>query len=370
MIEITKEVQKLWDFLPETYLVGGCVRDGLLGLQSTDTDMATALLPSESTSLLKQAGYTVIPTGLSHGTITVLIGNGGKVELTTFRKDVNPYGRKSAVSFGADIREDAARRDFTINALYLTKQGEVLDFFGGLSDLEKGLVRFIGNPYERIQEDYLRILRFFRFYTRFGKDIPDVEALKACSELKDGLDILSAERKKEELFKMLSLPVVQKGLIPMVDTGVLQKLIPLGISDLTGIDEIPPIPILRLWFLCRCEKTGLKLSGKEKSFLAKITKANALPLNTVFHHQKTAFLFGFDVYTGLCAVLGIKPLISEAPVSPITASDVMDMFSVQGMRIGIFLKKAQEIWMEKGFPLKKDLVLECLRDIIDTKGDL
>ncbi|MBO7332521.1 MAG: CCA tRNA nucleotidyltransferase [Alphaproteobacteria bacterium] len=370
MIKISDELQKLWDCLPRTYLVGGVVRDALLNIKSDDIDMATALLPEESISLLRKKGYRVIPTGLSHGTITILLENKEKVELTTFRKDTKSYGRRSEVSFGADVSEDASRRDFTVNALYLTKEGEVLDFFTGLSDLKNGIVRFIGNPYERIKEDCLRILRFFRFYTRFGVGHPDTEALKACAELKNGLDILSAERKKEELFKLLSLPIVQKGLIPMIDTGVLQKLIPVNREDLLGIDEIPPVPILRLWFLCRSEKTGLKLSNKEKTFLTKMTKANALPLNTVFHHQKTAFLFGFDVYTGLCAVLGIKPLISEAPVFPITASDMIDVFALKGEQIGIFLKKAKEIWIEKGFPLKKELVLNSLRDIIDTKGDL
>jgi len=245
-----------------------------------------------------------------------------------------------------------------------------LDFFSGLSDLKNGIVRFIGNPYERIKEDYLRILRFFRFYTRFGDGHPDTEALKACAELKNGLDILSAERKKEELFKLLSLPIVQKGLIPMIETGVLQKLIPINRLDLSGIDEIPPIPVLRLWFLCRSEKTGLKLSNKEKSFLTKMTKATVYPSESLYHHQKIAFLFGMDVYKGICAIQKRKTLISEAPVFPITASDMIDVFGLKGAQIGVFLKKAKEIWIEKGFPLKKELVLNPLRDIIDTKGDL
>jgi poly(A) polymerase len=332
--------------------------------------MATALLPQESIPFLKERGYRDVPTGLSHGTITVLTESGEKVELTTFRKDVLPQGRRSEVSFGADIKEDASRRDFTVNALYLTKEGEVLDFFNGVEDLKNGIVRFIGNPYERIKEDYLRILRFFRFHTRFGKGAPDREALKACAELKEGLDILSAERKKDELFKLFALSCVQKGLEPMIETGVLQKIIPLDCSDLTRIDNIPPIPVLRLWFLCRTEKTRLKLSNKEKRFLMQMTKASVYPMNTRYHHQKVAFVFGWDVYTGICAVKGIKSLISEEPVFPITASDVMENFSVQEKQIGVFLKKAQEIWMEMKFPLKKGLVLNSLRDIIDTKGDL
>lgn len=369
MIRITDEVQKIWDCLPQTYLVGGCVRDALLGIEADDIDMATALLPTESMKVLKEVGYRVIPTGLEHGTITILTKT-GTVELTTFRRDIVSYGRRSKVSFGGDVREDALRRDFTVNALYMTKQGEILDFFGGQEDLKNGHIRFIGNPFERIKEDYLRILRFFRFYTAFGKENPDESALKACAELKDGLDILSEERKKNELFKMLAIPKVQKGLDFMKETGILQKLISLGVSDLKGIDDVDPVPVLRLWFLCQSEKTGLKLSNKEKNFLIKMTNAKKFPLETLQHHQQIAFLFGWDVYKGMCVIRKVSPLILNAPIFPVTASDIMDIFFVKGSQIGNMLKKAQVLWMEMGFPLKKELVLKRLRDIMNTKGDL
>ena len=157
----------------ETRYVGGCVRDTLLGLEVSDVDLATTIAPEEVIARLEAARIKAVPTGLAHGTITAVSG-GAPVEVTTLRRDVSTDGRRATVAFTEDWREDAARRDFTINALSADPlSGEVFDYFGGLADLEARKVRFIGEPLQRIAEDHLRILRFFRFHARFGEGAPD-----------------------------------------------------------------------------------------------------------------------------------------------------------------------------------------------------
>ena len=186
------------------YFVGGCVRDALLSKPVTDIDIATDATPEVARKACEVAGLRVVPTGLDHGTITV-ISRGKHFELTTFRKDISTDGRRANVIFSKAIEEDAARRDFTMNALYADHVGLVIDPLGGLPDLEARAIRFIGDAHDRITEDYLRILRFFRSYAWYGDPQvgPDPDALSAIAELGDGLAVLSAERVTAELVKLL-----------------------------------------------------------------------------------------------------------------------------------------------------------------------
>ena len=187
-----------------TRLVGGAVRDGLLGLPVSDIDLATRLVPSEVVERLEAAKIKAVPTGIAHGTVTAVTDD-GPVEVTTLRRDVATDGRHAVVAFSDDWREDASRRDFTINALYAdSATGEVFDWFDGLADLDARHVRFIGDPLTRIAEDHLRILRFFRFHARFGDGVPDADGLAACATRANDLMALSRERIAAELVKLLA----------------------------------------------------------------------------------------------------------------------------------------------------------------------
>ncbi|MBY0397298.1 MAG: CCA tRNA nucleotidyltransferase, partial [Thermoleophilia bacterium] len=186
-------------------LVGGCVRNDLLGLPVTDIDIATDAPPARVAELASGAGLRCVPTGIDHGTVTV-IAEGRPHEVTTFRRDVETDGRRAVVAFSERLEDDASRRDFTMNALYADRGGAVLDPVGGIGDLRARRVRFVGNPAERIREDYLRILRFFRFHAAYG-DVSaglDAEALAACAGLAAGIDGLSRERVGQEMRKLLS----------------------------------------------------------------------------------------------------------------------------------------------------------------------
>jgi poly(A) polymerase len=206
--------------------VGGIVRDDLLRLPTSDIDLATRLRPEEVIERLSARGIKTVPTGLEHGTVTA-ISDGQPVEVTTLRRDVSTDGRRATVAFSDDWREDAARRDFTINALSADPvTGELFDYFGGLADLEARRVRFIGCPLERIAEDHLRILRFFRFHARFGTNAPDVDALEACTTRANDLMALSRERIADELLKLLGLADPEATVAIMLDQGILKPVLP------------------------------------------------------------------------------------------------------------------------------------------------
>lgn len=182
--------------------VGGAVRDDLLGLPVNDVDFATRLRPDQVVERLHAAGLKAVPTGFEHGTVTA-VSDGHPYEITTLRRDVETFGRHATVAFTDDWKEDAARRDFTINALMADPvTGEIFDYFDGLADLEQRHVRFIGDPFERIAEDHLRILRFFRFHARFGRGEPDQPAIQACAARARDLMALSRERIADELLKL------------------------------------------------------------------------------------------------------------------------------------------------------------------------
>jgi len=238
----------------ETRFVGGCVRDTLLGLAVSDVDLATRLTPEEVARRLGKAGIKAVPTGIAHGTITAVIG-GAPVEVTTLRRDVATDGRRATIAFTGDWREDAARRDFTINALLADPvSSQVVDYFGGVADLAARRVRFIGEPLQRIAEDHLRILRFFRFHARFGDGAPDPAALEACAARANDLMALSRERIADELLKLLGLPDPAPTAALMVACGIFRPVLPEiesadRLAALIAAErraEIAPDPVRRL----------------------------------------------------------------------------------------------------------------------------
>jgi len=209
-----------------TRYVGGAVRDDLLGLKVSDVDLATRIRPEEVMARLQAARIKAVPTGIDHGTVTA-VSDGHPVEITSLRRDVSTDGRRATVAFTDDWQEDAARRDFTINALSADPvTGELFDYFGGLEDLDARRVRFIGDPLARIAEDHLRILRFFRFHARFGSGEPDAAAVDACAERANDLMALSRERIADELLKLLGMPDPAPTVGVMLQRGILKPVLP------------------------------------------------------------------------------------------------------------------------------------------------
>src|SRR5215813_8539851 len=209
----------------EARAVGGAVRNALLGVPVLEVDVATTAVPQEVVRRVTAAGFKAVPTGIEHGTVTVVVDK-HPFEVTTLRKDVETYGRRAKVEFGRDWIADAERRDFTINALSATRDGSIYDYTGGLEDLDQRRVRFIGDPGKRIAEDYLRILRFFRFHAAYGtSEHPDAEGLAACIAGREGLDQLSRERVRMEMLKLVVAPHAVPTLIAMADSALLLRVL-------------------------------------------------------------------------------------------------------------------------------------------------
>ena len=220
----------------EARFVGGCVRDALLGRPLRDLDIATDAPPGRVTELLRGAGLKVVPTGIEHGTVTAISG-GRPFEITTLRRDVETDGRRAVVAFTDDWREDAARRDFTMNAMSLSSDGTLHDYFGGAGDARAGLVRFVGDPELRIREDVLRILRFFRFQAHYGRTSPDETGLRACASLAGLLPALSGERVRTELLRLLEAGDPAPVWRLMTEQGVLAPLLPEA-SDISRLEAM------------------------------------------------------------------------------------------------------------------------------------
>ncbi len=209
----------------EARVVGGAVRNALLGMSADEIDVATTALPEEVVRRVQSAGFKAVPTGIEHGTVTVVV-DGTPFEVTTLRQDVETYGRHAKVAFGRDWKADAERRDFTINAFSVRRDGGVYDYVGGLADLAARRVRFIGDAKQRIEEDYLRILRFFRFHAAYGtSEHPDAAGLAACIAGREGLDQLSRERVRMELMKLVVAPHAVPTLVAMTDAGLTLRVL-------------------------------------------------------------------------------------------------------------------------------------------------
>ena len=270
--------------------VGGCVRDSLAGRPVTDVDIATTGPPETNIGLLEAAGIKVVPTGLKHGTVTA-VSHGTPFEVTSLRIDVETDGRHARVAYTGDWRADAARRDFTMNALYADSRGRVYDWFGGIEDLGRGRVRFVGDADGRIAEDRLRVLRYFRFHARYGRGRADRAAQLACARAAGTLGELSGERIRIELFKLLAAPRPAPTLRTMVALGVMAQVVADGLdfhalARLRRLELAPPDPLLRLAALLGAQgpAAGLRLaarlrfSNRDRDRLAALlAPENALP---------------------------------------------------------------------------------------------
>ncbi|NVN04645.1 CCA tRNA nucleotidyltransferase [Asaia spathodeae] len=274
-------LDRIWSILPQARLVGGSVRDLLLGGQDVhDLDLATPEPPEEMQARLEAAGVKTIPTGLSHGTITALIAR-VPYEITTLRRDITTDGRHAEVAWTTDWQEDAARRDFTINALFCDRHGEIHDYFGGQDDLKAHRLRFVGDAGQRIEEDALRILRFFRFDARFGDEKPDAEALSAITARAGLIAGLSGERLASEMLRILVGPHLMRTLGHMNEAGILASIVPAPRLDrlARALDNgLPEDGLLRLGVLSDAPDLArkLRLSGKQSERLARMNPANRL----------------------------------------------------------------------------------------------
>ena len=345
--------------------VGGCVRNTIFGVPVADVDIATDALPEAVMALAKANGLRAIPTGIEHGTVTV-VHNGEPYEITTFRKDVETDGRRAVVAFSSDIMDDARRRDFTFNALYVQADGMVIDPLNGLADAKAHRLRFIENAFERIAEDALRILRYFRFYAWYcdPMDGPDMEAVAAISASIGRLDGLSAERVGAEMRKLLSAPDPSAALALMGQTGVLAQVLPGAdarfIGPLAELENGQPLRWLRRLAALGGDTpaTRWRLSKTEGKALANIYAAMAQP-SLIEAGYRLGEAAAVDALLVQCASLGmpadhavidrIKAAARE--VFPLKAPYVMDRIPA-GKALGIELRRLEKLWIDSGFTLR------------------
>ena len=350
-----------------TRYVGGSIRDDLLGLPVSDIDLATRIPPEEVMRRLEQAKIKAVPTGIDHGTVTA-VSDGHPFEITTLRRDVSTDGRRATVAFTDDWQEDAARRDFTINALSADPQtGELFDYFGGLDDLEKRHIRFIGDPLQRIAEDHLRILRFFRFHARFDAGEPDAAALEACTARANDLMALSRERIADELLKLLAVPDPSVTVAIMLDRAILRPVLPEiapeRLGDLKALiaaeagAHLKPDPLRRLAALLPRDSAiaedvavRLRLSNKARKRLACACGevGGVTP-------EALAYRLGSDCAVDRLLLAGRAQDAAairhwHAPRLPITGGHLVKRGLPEGPIIAKTLRRIEDRWVEAGFP--------------------
>ena len=352
------------------FFVGGCVRNALLGEMVGDLDLATDALPEKVVRLVEAAGFKAIPTGIDHGTVTVLAG-GLPHEITTFRRDVQTDGRHAVVAYSTDLAQDAARRDFTMNALYADPSGEVIDPLGGLPDLRARRLRFVGEPAQRIREDYLRILRFFRFSATYGDPAlgMDAEGLAACAELADGIDGLSRERIGAEMRKLLSARDPAPALASMAASGVLRHVLsgadPRYVAPLVHLEAgAPPHWQRRLVVLGGQDwDSALRLSRSEQGLMARLRDQVGNALSPAALGWRLGPDAGADAVLARAAVLE-SPLPDEwkadvargaASRFPVTAADLMP--ALAGPALGAKLAELESRWLASDLRLSRDDLL-------------
>jgi poly(A) polymerase len=374
----------------EARVAGGAVRNALMGLPVADVDIATTLLPEQVVERAMEAGIKAVPTGIDHGTVT-LVANHHAFEVTTLRRDVETDGRRAKVAFGTGWQEDAERRDLTINALYADARGEVIDLVGGLPDIKTRMVRFIGDPAQRIAEDHLRILRFFRFFAHYGSGRPDAEGLRACARAKDKLTALSAERIWAETKKLLSAADPSRALLWMRQVGVLTEILPE--TEKWGIDSIHGLvaneqalgwaadPILRLAAIVppdaerleglaqrlRMSKAeGAKLTGWANAPMPPDDVTDVVFDRLLYRHEtegvKMRLKLGLalartvaqDDTAGMRRSARLSTLLDRAeryrkPTFPFGGADVVAAGVPPGKRVGEILTALENFWMERNF---------------------
>ncbi len=348
--------------LPGARVVGGAVRDALAGRAVADIDLATRMHPDEVIRRLREAGLKAVPTGLDHGTVTAVADHGG-FEVTTLRRDVETDGRHAVVDYTDDWREDAARRDFTINAMSLAPDGLLYDYFGGINDLRAGVVRFVGDATTRIAEDYLRILRFFRFHARYGSGPPDPAALAAIRAGVPGMARLSAERVWSELKRILAAPEPAGSVALMRATGVLESVLPEGASPARLAELLaagaPPDPLLRLAALLEGDTAALaarlRLSVAERDRLLAL-RSDAVPLDVAddatlrraLADAPADILIGRAWLAGRGAALRNRLAALPRPVFPLRGRDLQAMGVAAGPRVGELLGQVRAWWKRGG----------------------
>ncbi|OAN72181.1 CCA tRNA nucleotidyltransferase [Seohaeicola saemankumensis] len=353
--------------------VGGCVRNAIIGAPVTDIDIATDARPEVVMELAKDAGLRPVPTGIEHGTITVIAG-GIPHEVTTFRRDVETDGRRAVVAYATRVEDDARRRDFTMNALYADPSGAVLDPLGGLPDLMARRVRFIEDAAARIAEDYLRILRFFRFHAWYGDDAqgPDQNALSAIAEATDGLAQLSRERVGSEMGKLLSAPDPAPSVAAMRACGVLTRILP-------GADDRSLAPLVHLeqqaqvgpdWLARLASMTGPEAAGRLRLSRAEEIRLCLLRdgLGSGRNAGELGFRHGIEDARAILllrAAVMSQPLAPEsleaaaegaAAVFPLRAADLMPEF--EGPALGRELERLKQRWILSGFRLTREELLD------------
>jgi poly(A) polymerase len=355
----------------DTRVAGGAVRNALMGLPIADVDLATTLEPRDVLQLAKGAGFGVHPTGIDHGTVTV-VNRAAAFEVTTLRRDVETDGRRAVVAYTKDFAEDAARRDFTVNALYCSRKGEIYDFTNGYADILKNRIKFVGIAAERIREDYLRILRFFRFHAAYGKGAPDKIGLAACKRLRKGLDEISVERKRQELMKLLVAPRAVETLKVMAASGVLKHILP-HTEQWSVIARLPRDAVLRLCALSQEPaklKELLRLSNDEAGRIEALQLAPVLSL-ALREKEQRALLYqlgpqGFADAAQLSfarsrAATGDRkwakliklPTRWQAPQFPLSGKDLLGQGKAAGPKLGEMLRQAEDYWIAGDFAASK-----------------
>lgn len=349
--------------------VGGCVRNAILGEPVADVDLTTDARPEAVTKLAEAAGFKVVPTGIDHGTVTVIAG-GKPHEVTTFRRDVETDGRRAVVAFSTLIEEDAQRRDLTMNALYADADGQVIDPLGGLPDTLARRVRFVGDPETRIREDYLRILRFFRFHAAYGDPTGglDAEGLAACAALADGMTHVSRERIGAEMRKLLSAPDPAPAVAAMAQSGVLAHVLPgadtRALAPLVHLEgDLPPKWLRRLAVLGG-EVEGLRLSRQEDADLGRIRDLlgaphGSAPLGWLLGaelSEDTLLARAATLETPLPPHWRAEVTRGAAASFPVTAADLMP--ALQGPALGARLKALQDRWLRSDLRLDKPGLLQ------------
>ncbi len=382
----------------ETRIVGGAVRNALLGRAVTEVDCASTALPDVIVRRANAAGFKAVPTGIDHGTITVIV-DGEPFEVTTLREDVETDGRYAVVHFGRDFVLDARRRDFTINALSLGLDGRLYDYTGGVADLAVRRVRFIGDPHVRIREDYLRILRFFRFYAEYSENGPDPEGMEAAGAERRGLERLSKERIRHELLKLLVAQRAEDTIGILADHGFLTWLLD-GVAELgrfgrlSAADRDNPAPIWRLAALAVMVEEDadrlrerLRLSNDEHrqlvayARLLNLLKTRSQPLDAMAVRRLVAD-HGAETLGIVLTTTAGEPLpvvrddapealerfrtgAEAIPVFPLRGADLIQGGIPKGPRVGEVLALARRAWLDEGCRTDEAYAGDLLRRVLD-----
>jgi poly(A) polymerase len=373
-----------------TRVAGGAVRNALLGVPVADVDLATTLPPEAVTAKAQEAGLSVHPTGIEHGTVTV-VADGRPFEVTTLRVDVETFGRHARVHFTDDWEADARRRDFTMNALYCDADGAVHDPLGGYADLKRRTVRFVGKPQARIREDFLRILRFFRFNAQYGRGTPDAEGLKHSVRLRRNLLKLSGERIRQELWKLLAAPRAVAMVQAMKAHGITRILLGTdgelkALRRMTETDQrlkLDPDPLLRLQLLtgnAQGYRDALKLTNAEMARLKALSSAGE-PSPKLRGAERRAVLYqlGRQAFKDSVRIAWAKSRASAKdprwkklllfekdaalPEFPVSGADLIARGVKPGPMMGRALKALEDWWIAAGFPEDKEQVLQRLASL-------